>query len=77
MCTLSQQRCSIDRALNQDNFDDQTLDARFDFTEDTSSDSMSIDKEGSVASLVRFGCSLHQDQTFRCACCAQQGYPLP
>jgi len=51
-CTLSQQKCSIDRALNRDNFDDQTLDARFDFTEDTSSDSMSIEKEGSVASVA-------------------------
>ncbi len=79
-CTLSQQKCSIDRALNRDNFDDQTLDAhlrlhrgylkRFD-----------VDRERRFGrlgcSLVRFGRSLHQDQAFRCACCAQQGYPLP
>lgn len=38
-CTLSRQKCSIDRLLNKENYEDQILTPRSDFTEDTSSDS--------------------------------------
>ncbi len=31
-CTLFKQKCSIDRALNKDEFDEQLLTPRFDFT---------------------------------------------
>ncbi|CAD6582506.1 MAG: hypothetical protein TREMPRED_003309, partial [Tremellales sp. Tagirdzhanova-0007] len=48
-CTLSKQKCSIDRALNKDNFDDQMLDPRFESTEDSSSEEDTMEVNASLA----------------------------
>ena len=50
-CTLSKQKCSIDRALNKDEFDEQLLSPRFDFTMDMSSEdeNMAIDQRADAS----------------------------
>jgi len=70
-CTLSKQKCLIDRALAKEDFEEQLLIPRFDFTRNTSSDEeMAIDEVGSnsdvldasngalVASIVSFDSSI-------------------
>jgi len=44
-CTLSKQKCSIDRILAKDEFEDQTLSPRQEFSKDTSDESMSINAD--------------------------------
>ncbi len=50
-CTLSKQKCSIDRALNKDEFDEQLLSPRFDFTMDMFSEdeNMAIDQRADAS----------------------------
>jgi len=50
-CTLSKQKCSIDRALNKDEFDEQLLSPRFDFTKHMSSEdeNMAIDQRADAS----------------------------
>ncbi len=50
-CTLSKQKCSIDRALNKDESDEQLLSPRFDFTMDMSSEdeNMAIDQRADAS----------------------------
>ena len=48
-CTLSKQKCSIDRILAKDDFEDQTLSPRQDFSKDTSDESISIISDQSMS----------------------------